>query len=674
MCAQQNMTQDTHNSDMALQDTSNALLEYLRILNGSSDHLHNLEIIFNDLCSRFQVQQAYIVSIDQLTSTLNLEITYGEGWDEDITSRVINLEDHICSLVASTSQVVFGNIPELYTSDSPLFPESQSVIALPIIFEQRLAGIIVLFFPGSFNLSESDISDLTDLSLVFGSAIRNIDYIKEVEISRAEWFQTFQSLSDGLAIARDDQVIRRCNKAFIDLIDVPREQLIGISLSDLLSITYEGNDSRIKRFEVNESTKTGNFVEFKDIKEDQTFVLNITPTINNGHFAWLFFLRNMTEQRAIEVQLIQSDKLAALGEMIAGVAHEINNPLTTIMGQSELLGLSKDLVKSQKSSKLILHEAHRAARIVKNLLIFSRSHLPEKVPVIINELIEQTLELWNYQIKVSNIEIDKYYNAQIPSILVDYYQIQQVIFNLIQNSQQAIASENKPGSIRIHTDIINDRFVRIVFEDNGPGIPAEHLKKIFNPFFTTKTVGKGTGLGLSITYGIITAHGGTITCQSEANKGTIFIIDLPIDSEGTPMVIDTEETELPSLPPHKIVVIDDETGILNFIKEALENKGHQVSIFADGGEALQYIKNHDFDVVFCDIKMPLPSGMDIFHSLSDENKKKLIFITGDLVNLQTKQFVDKSNRPCVMKPFTSVNLIKALLELSDPKHFKPSIQ
>lgn len=512
-------------------------------------------------------------------------------------------------------------------------------------------------------MNGTTLAQLRELTPVLGVVIRNLHALKEVEISRAEWFQTFQSLSDGIAIARDDQVIRRSNKAFIDLIGIPREQLIGLSLTQLLDLTFNENGAESKRFEVNESTRSSNFVEFKDLLKEQTFVLNLTPTINNGHFAWLFVLRNMTEQRAIEAQLIQSDKLAALGEMIAGVAHEINNPLTTVMGQAELLGMAKDLSKAQKSSKLILHEAHRAARIVKNLLIFSRAHQPEKVPVIINELIEQTLELWNYQIKVSNITIDKFYSPDVPSIFVDYYQIQQVIFNLIQNSQQAIASEKKNGTIRIETSIHNNRFVRIVFEDNGPGIAPEHLKKIFNPFFTTKSVGKGTGLGLSITYGIITAHGGNISCQSEPGKGTSFIVDLPIGPEGNPVVVDTEDTELPSISPKKIVAIDDETGILQFIQESLQGRGHDIKVFSDGYLAIDHVKNNEFDAIFCDIKMPTPSGVDIYKILTEENRQKMIFITGDMVSTETKNFIENTGRPCVLKPFTSAHLIRALLQI-----------
>ncbi len=657
------MTQQKNNSESSASDFSSTILDCLERLNASTNHMQSLESLHSDLCARYNALRSYIVSIDPLTSTLNLESTWGEGWNEQNSSRIINLEDYVCEKVAAEGNIICGNTGDVLPEDKIFFNDCGSVLAFPVILEEKLGAIVVIYFEGALGLSEGDIREVTRLAPVFAIAIRNIYAAKEVEISRAEWFQTFQSLPDGIAIARDDQVIRRCNKAFMDLIGIPREQLIGLSLNQLLSLTFDDHGAATRRFEVNESTKTGNFIEFKDNQKDQTFVLNLTPTINNGHFAWLFVLRNMTEQRAIEAQLIQSDKLAALGEMIAGVAHEINNPLTTVMGQAELLGLSKDLTKAQKSSKLILHEAHRAARIVKNLLIFSRAHQPEKVPVLINELIDQTLELWNYQIKVNNIVIEKHYSTDTPSILVDYYQIQQVIFNLIQNSQQAIATEKKQGVIRIETEVLNDRFVRIIFEDNGPGIEAENLKKIFNPFFTTKSVGKGTGLGLSITYGIITAHGGNISCQSEPGKGTSFIVDLPIEPEGTPIIVDTEETELPSLPSKKIIIIDDETGILNFIQESLQNKGHEILTFTDGHLAIDYVKHNPFDVIFCDIKMPTPSGVDIFKILSEENRNKMIFITGDLVNEETKKFVEDSGRPCVLKPFTTAHLLKALLQI-----------
>lgn len=639
--------------------------EYLQILSSSADHLSNLRLILSNLCTQFKAKQGYIVAIDPLTSMLSVEATYGEGWDEKLINRIINLEDKICGVVATDLKIVYGTTREIYDSTENLFPQTESVVAIPIIVEQKLAGIMVILFDRVNSLNQEELQFLYDISPVAGICLRNSLYLQEVEVSRAEWFQTFQSLPDGIAIARDDQVIRRCNKSFIDMLGIPREKLIGLSLNELLEITLIKDGSQTKRFEINEPTRTGNFVEFKDIIKDETYILNLTPTINNGHFAWLFVLKNMTEQRAIEAQLIQSDKLAALGEMIAGVAHEINNPLTTIMGQSELLGMAKDIVKSQKSAKLILHEAHRAARIVKNLLIFSRAHEPEKVPVNINELLDQTLELWNYQIKVNNISIEKAYSPNIPQVFVDYYQIQQVVFNLIQNSQQAIATDKKTGLVRISTEILNDRFVRIIFSDNGPGIPAEHIRKVFNPFFTTKSIGKGTGLGLSITYGIISAHGGTISCQSEPDKGTSFIIDLPILPEGQNPLVVAEDTELPRIDPKIIFVIDDEEGILRFIKDSLELKGHQITTFHDGQIARDYMNENYFDIVFCDIKMPAPNGIEIFKQLSEEEREKIIFITGDLVSSETKAFVESTGRPCVLKPFTTTHLIKALLELEN---------
>lgn len=254
----------------------------------------------------------------------------------------------------------------------------------------------------------------------------------------------------------------------------------------------------------------------------------------------LLVIQDVTENVILEEQLIRSEKLAAIGQLVAGVAHEINNPLTAVIGFSDLLATEPEVNGQIKEDLLtIKHEAERARKIVQGLLSFSRPHKPQKEPTNINELIERILSVREYQLRVNNIEVTRNFDKNLPKISADQYQLEQVFLNIILNAEQAMLEAHKKGlqhaqtlstpkgKLFIETKKENN-YAKISFTDDGPGIPKENLLKIFDPFFSTKEVGKGTGLGLSIAYRIIEQHNGKIYVLSEEGKGTTFVIELPI--------------------------------------------------------------------------------------------------------------------------------------------------
>lgn len=247
-------------------------------------------------------------------------------------------------------------------------------------------------------------------------------------------------------------------------------------------------------------------------------------------------MRDITERKKMEEQLLVNDRLASIGELVSGVAHELNNPLTSVIGFSDLLAGRKDLPDDVKEDlKLINREAHRTANIVKNLLTFARKHPKEKQPTDVNNPIEAVLELRAYEQKVSNIHVNIQLTPDLPEIMANSFDLQQVFLNIIVNAEHAMLEAHGKGTITITTER-DGAIVRVSLADDGPGIPEENLGHIFDPFFTTKEVGKGTGLGLSICYGTITEHGGKMYAESELGKGAIFIIELPVattDNEGT---------------------------------------------------------------------------------------------------------------------------------------------
>ena len=252
---------------------------------------------------------------------------------------------------------------------------------------------------------------------------------------------------------------------------------------------------------------------------------------------------DITERKQMEQQLQLSGRLAAVGQLAAGVAHELNNPLTAVQAYAQSLTSRKDLDESMKNDvETICKEAQRATKITANLLSFARRHEPEKSFISINDLIEESLELHAYRMRVNNIETFTRLDPDLPFTMTDFYQMQQVFVNIITNAEQAMTEAHGKGKLSIKTQKVGE-MIQITFADDRPGIPADDLKQIFDPFFTTKDVGEGTGLGLSICYGIVQEHGGNLYAKSKPGKGTTFVVEIPIVSEDQPRAEQTKSIQ-----------------------------------------------------------------------------------------------------------------------------------
>lgn len=359
-------------------------------------------------------------------------------------------------------------------------------------------------------------------------------------------------------------------------------------------------------------------------------------------------------------QLVQSEKLSAIGEFVAGVAHELNNPLAAVVGFSELLKKQTGTAdeKCAHFSDRIVSAALRCKKIVQSLLSFARRDKPKREPVSMNNLVETVLDIIGYSLRTGNIEVVTQLAPDLPMVLADANQIQQVFLNIISNAQQAMEASQPRGRIKIITES-RAQNVRVTIEDNGPGIPHENMPRIFDPFFTTKEVGKGTGLGLSLCYGFIKEHGGNITPTSQLGKGATFVIELPaIEKPAATEQSSSPEMKKSSASKHKgkrVLIIDDEEPILSMIREDLASLGYNVEVTTDGEKALRDLEYTNFDIAICDWKMPGLNGRQIYEQLREINPKiceRMIFITGDVVNPQIRRFVEMEKRPCLAKPFT----------------------
>ncbi|MCH8993793.1 MAG: response regulator [Chloroflexi bacterium] len=369
--------------------------------------------------------------------------------------------------------------------------------------------------------------------------------------------------------------------------------------------------------------------------------------------AAVVILRDVTEERLMQERLLQSEKMVSVGQLVSGVAHELNNPLTGIMGFAQLL-LARELDERTRRDVGTIHtEAERASKIVQNLLSFARRKRAEKELANLNVLLERVLELRIYDLRVKNIELELDLDPKLPETMVDTDQIQQVFLNVIINAEQAMLAGHGRGTLKVRSRREKD-VVCLTFQDDGPGLDQETLRRIFDPFFTTKDTGEGTGLGLTLSYGIIDEHGGRIWAESQPGRGATFTIELPIvQGVGQPAGPEEAAPE-PAITGRSILVVDDEESIQRLLGSILELDGHRVDTARNGREALKRIERQHYDMIITDIKMPDMDGRELYQRLLELDRdlaERTVFITGDTVSPDTRTFLEQVDNPCLAKPF-----------------------
>ncbi|MFC2045672.1 ATP-binding protein [Chloroflexota bacterium] len=410
-----------------------------------------------------------------------------------------------------------------------------------------------------------------------------------------------------------------------------------------------------------EYNNIGGYLRYRVQVDGGEYEILSAPFLDSSNImCHIHVLRDMTEiveaakeKKELEYKAQLASRLATVGEMASGIAHEINNPLTGVIGFTQLLSTSNLPETSKRYVEVINSSAQQVASVVRRLLTFARQQKPERGVVDINKIVETSLELRNYSLKTSNIDVTTQLDHDLPQTMADASQLQQVFLNIIINAEMEMKLAHGKGNLLIKTES-GDSTILISFEDNGPGIAEENLYKIFSPFFTTRQTGMGTGLGLSVCHGIIAEHQGRINVESKLGKGAIFKIELPIitdlvQTRGTEMNY-TESNNLKA----KILVVDDELVIRELLTHLLKNKGYEVDTVDNGNDALEKLNRIDYDLVLLDIKLPGKSGIELYGDIEGINQdlaKKVVFITGDVMGLDTEDFLGKTEIPRIMKPF-----------------------
>ena len=372
----------------------------------------------------------------------------------------------------------------------------------------------------------------------------------------------------------------------------------------------------------------------------------------------MVLVEDVTDQQQMEAQLIQSEKLAAVGQLVSGVAHELNNPLTSIAGLSEFLLEQKELASKDRGHLRVIHEqAERAGRIVRNLLTFARKGPAEQARVDLNDVIQRTLMLMAHDLKLKDITVEKVLPATIPEVVGDRHALQQMVLNLLNNAAQAVA-DNKPGQRRlicINTSF--DHRVRMRVSDSGPGIPDEVMPQLFTPFFTTKEPGQGTGLGLSITYSIVEAHGGRISVERPPDGGAAFLVDLPPAPPTPPPTRDAAGRELHALPAapaakRTILLVDDDPAVRRMVKALFGREGHTVEVARSGQHALDLARTRAYDLILADARAMTRDQLFVEQlvELHPALKPRILVATGD-VRASTEEALAHLGLRYVRKPF-----------------------
>ena len=379
----------------------------------------------------------------------------------------------------------------------------------------------------------------------------------------------------------------------------------------------------------------------------------------------LAVVRDVREEKLLVEQLVQQEKLAAIGQLVSGVAHELNNPLASVMAFSQLVLTHTGSDEERDEALATIHgEAKRAAKIVSNLLTFARQHPPQRATTSVNEVIASTLDLRRHALMVQGMELEERLDPSLPPIWADPFQLQQVFLNLIGNAEHALGGWQGERRIVVTSEARGGRII-ITIRDTGAGIPATEVDRVFNPFYTTKGVGKGTGLGLSVSDGIVREHGGTIRVES-SDAGASFVVELPIippPGAASP-VPSVAEGRSPGTRPLSILVVDDEPAIRSAIVRYFGGLGHSVDAAGTGAEAHALIQSRRYDALLLDMRMPDTSGDVIHQELLERDAAlaaRVIFLTGDVQNDATREVIERSGRASVMKPFSFEELTRVIL-------------
>jgi len=502
----------------------------------------------------------------------------------------------------------------------------------------------------------------------------------------AELRQTVGWMTEGVALFDEAGGIRAANEHFYRMLGLTREEAAGLrTLEELLG--------KVSPFAADPEEFARRWRALADLREEesqeelqmnwpvpQTIERCTRAMVGEGgrRLGRVEVYRETSARRLFQSRMVQTEKLASLGQRVSGIVHELSNPLTTILGYAQRLKQREAASAGSVNREVrgILAEAERAAGILRQLLQLSGEGRNVREPVSLNDLVDRTADLMQVTLSGGAIRLTVEKGDSVPSVEGDFGQLQQVLLNLLQNAQQAITQSGRGGLIGVRTGSTSAGRARLEVWDDGPGIPGAIRARIFDPFFTTKPPGVGTGLGLAIVLGFVRQHGGTVNLLSPPEGGTRFVIELPAaKAAGEEPVAVTTALRLaprPAAGEHgapgeqrapRVLVVEDEPTVGGLIADVLRDEGMRVDVLRDGESALDRAEHEEYDLVICDLKMPGMDGQKFFQSLGKRRNPlqgHVLFVTGDVVAPRTQEFLERHHLPYVAKPFRVEELSRAV--------------
>jgi two-component system NtrC family sensor kinase len=519
-----------------------------------------------------------------------------------------------------------------------------------------------------------DIETLRATAGLIGVAIAHDQTVSALRDSEARFRGILESALDAIVTSDEQGVIVEFNPAAEAMFGIARQRAIGAKIRDIIipERHRRAHETGMARYLATGNSRILNRrIEVTALRGDDEFPaeLTVTSTQVGGHALFAAHVRDLTQQKeaAREItrqrdRLYQSEKMSALGSLLAGVAHELNNPLSIVVGQALMLEEDGSGELAQRATR-IRTAAERCGRIVKSFLAMARQRGPEKKPVDLNQTVRAALELVGYGIRSAGIEVTADLAADLPTFSADPDQLGQLITNLILNAQQALKDVPQPRRLRIQTRYKSVQSqLRLVISDNGPGVPAKLRSRVFEPFFTTKPVGSGTGIGLSICHAIVGAHGGSIEIGETPGGGATFLIRFPVvPAEELDATAQVER--VPEIARRRALVIDDEPDIAELIAEMLTRQGFAAEVATSGEEALAELRRGSYDLVLSDVRMPDLDGPALLRRLQRDwpaLATRLIFVTGDTLGLGAGSVLDKLGRPVIEKPISPEDIRRVI--------------
>ncbi len=601
-----------------------------------------------------------------------LKIKAGTGYGPEVAERIQpGLGEGITGWVAQTGEPL--NVPDV-TADSRYIvgdDKIRSELCIPLKTGERIIGVLNVESVEPAAFTDDDVRFLSTLAGQLAVLVENARLFQQVAQGEKDWENTFQAITDGIAIYDAEFRILKANPALAHILESTPEAFKGKHCFEIFPHCQgPTNASCPHRRAMEARASTSIEVDVPDL--GKTLDITSFPIYDEGgkFKGAVHTVRDITGEKALRAQLLQTEKLAAIGQLVSGVAHELNNPLTSVMGYAQLLQAADVSEDVRDDLRRVYQEAQRSARIIQSLLTFARKETAEKLYTDINQVLIDTMNLRAYQLRVDNIELVRELDEHLPWTMTAPHQLQQVLLNLINNAHQAMLDYRGGGRLVVRSET-DGQVIKVKVIDNGPGIPEDTLSKIFDPFFTTKEVGQGTGLGLSIAFGIVRDHGGRIWAESEVGSGTTFTVELPILEPPEDSLSQPEPTRSTGRHPgNRILVVDDEDEILELVSRVLQQMGHEAVAVPTAEAALDALATQEYDVIICDVRMPGIGGQELYRHLRTQHPgllKRLIFTTGDTISNPTRAFLQSVQTPYVSKPFRIEDLASAIDEILRPQ-------